>query len=98
MNMTATIYRIKFHIDKALEELQSLNYIDENRHKKQVENFGDRRREIWKEIACPSNKHWQPRPDSTPMKHVGGPKNGMPIVPDEEEFELPAFLCFAKRA
>lgn len=97
MDSTTIIYRIKFRLEHAIMELQSLNYIDENRHKKQVDNFEERRREIWKKIACPTNKLWQPRPDSTPLKHVGGPKNGMPIVPDEEEFELPAFLCFAKR-
>lgn len=91
---TATInYRIKYRIEHAVEELNSLTYIDANRHYKHVENYEARRREIWKTLACPSNRHWQPRPDFMPMKHIGGPKDGEPIIPPGiEELQLPAFI------
>lgn len=83
---TATInFRIKYRIEHAIKELSSLTYIDVNRHYKLVENYEVRRREIWKTIACPSNRHWQPRPDFIPLKHIGGAKDGMPIVPPSPE-------------
>lgn len=53
-----------------LEQLKELYIYDENRNVKEVENFEERRREIWRAMACPTNYLWQPRADDVPVRKV----------------------------
>lgn len=53
-----------------LEHLKQLYVYDENRNMKEVDNFEERRRQIWRAMACPTNYLWRPRPADTPIRKV----------------------------
>lgn len=53
-----------------LEHLKQLYIYDENRNMKEVDNFEERRRKIWRAMACPTNYLWRPRTDDTPIRKV----------------------------
>lgn len=53
-----------------LEHLKELYIYDENRNMKEVENFEERRREIWRAMACPTNYLWRQRSADTPVRKV----------------------------
>lgn len=57
-------------IKNCLEHLKKLYIYDENRNMKEVENFEERRREIWLAMACPTNYLWRQRSADTPVRKV----------------------------
>ena len=62
-------------IKHCLEKLKTLYVIDENRNRKEVENFEDRRRQIWRAMACPTIYHWRQRPATVPIRKVRSTPN-----------------------
>jgi len=64
------MYNTEKIIVRCIKRLEQLYVYDENRNKKEVENFEERRREIWRTMACPTNYLWRHRPDDMPIRKV----------------------------
>lgn len=64
------MYNTEKLITRCIDRLNALITIDENRNYKFVENYEERRREIWRLMACPTNHHWKRRSKETPIRKV----------------------------
>lgn len=64
------MYNTELLITRCIDRLNALITIDENRNYKFVENYEERRREIWRTMACPTNYLWKRRTKDTPMRKV----------------------------
>lgn len=64
------MYNSERLISRCIKRLSKLVVVDENRNYKFVENYEERRREIWRLMACPTNRHWRQRKPDTPIRKV----------------------------
>lgn len=64
------MYNAEQLITRCIESLNALVKIDENRNYKYVENYEERRRQIWRAMACPTNYLWKSRTPDTPIHKV----------------------------